>query len=226
MTCDDRAGQVLVCCQPPPPSSQTGLSRLPARRQPENISKMFRFVFVTVFALLGLASVAVAAPRVPSKLAPALRPRTVDPQFPNQPPSCPICAQNYDSISSCAQVAPVLANVSMIIFNPGAFINVIQCACTDTFQSVFPQCADCFQKTNQSDVLDAPDLPSVVSGMRNICALASTLFGNVSGVDNETTSTTASPAPTTSANAAAPLLKYIHSTLGVGLLSVFALLVL
>jgi len=29
-----------------------------------------------------------------------------------------------------------------IIFNPGAFIDIIKCACTDTFQSAYPQCAD------------------------------------------------------------------------------------
>ncbi|ETW84868.1 hypothetical protein HETIRDRAFT_247730, partial [Heterobasidion irregulare TC 32-1] len=95
---------------------------------------------------------------------------------------------NYDSISSCAEAAPVLANVSMIIFNPGAFIDVIKCACTDTFQSVFPQCADCFERTNQTDVLDTPDLPSVVSGMRQVCSLASALLGNVSETDGEVSS--------------------------------------
>ncbi|CDO68759.1 hypothetical protein BN946_scf184989.g25 [Trametes cinnabarina] len=79
------------------------------------------------------------------------------PVFPDQPPSCPICEQNYGSIDSCAQAAPVLANFSMVstlrgeltegntdtdmagaiqvIFNPGAFIDVIKCACADTFQS-------------------------------------------------------------------------------------------
>jgi hypothetical protein len=35
-----------------------------------------------------------------------------------------------------------------VIFNPGAFISVIKCACADTFQSVFPQCADwCVKST-------------------------------------------------------------------------------
>ena len=36
------------------------------------------------------------------------------PVFPDQPPSCPLCAQNYGSIDSCAQAAPVIANVSMV----------------------------------------------------------------------------------------------------------------
>ncbi|KAL4244378.1 hypothetical protein ABKN59_010534 [Abortiporus biennis] len=102
------------------------------------------------------------------------------PTFPDQPPSCPICAQNYDNINSCAEAAPVLANFSMIIFNPGAFIDVIKCACTDTFQSTFPQCVDCFVQTNQTQWLEPPeDLPSIVDGMRKICAIESTLLGNL-----------------------------------------------
>jgi len=33
------------------------------------------------------------------------------------------------------------------------FIDVIQCACTDTFQSAYPQCVDCFTQTNQTAFL-------------------------------------------------------------------------
>jgi cell division cycle protein 20 (cofactor of APC complex) len=36
------------------------------------------------------------------------------PTFPEQPPSCPICEQNYESIDSCALAAPVLANFTMV----------------------------------------------------------------------------------------------------------------
>jgi hypothetical protein len=36
------------------------------------------------------------------------------PVFPNDPPSCPICAGGYSNISSCAQAAPVLANFTMV----------------------------------------------------------------------------------------------------------------
>ncbi|KIK66245.1 hypothetical protein GYMLUDRAFT_157963 [Collybiopsis luxurians FD-317 M1] len=108
----------------------------------------------------------------------ALQHRTTQPTFPASPASCQICSANYASIQNCAEAAPVLANFSQIIFNPGAFINVIQCSCTETFQSVFPQCVDCFEQTNQTDVLAAPDLPSVLSGMRQICALESTLLGS------------------------------------------------
>ena len=41
-----------------------------------------------------------------------------EPQFPDQPPSCPICAQNFDSIDSCAQAAPVLQNFTMVSQSP------------------------------------------------------------------------------------------------------------
>ena len=99
--------------------------------------------------------------------------QTVRPYFPDTPASCPICASGYPNISTCAEAAPVLANFSSVcaycnmgvlahqmfkntslhhydtckkkvIFNPGAFISVIKCSCTDTFQYIFPQCADWF----------------------------------------------------------------------------------
>ncbi|KIY67637.1 hypothetical protein CYLTODRAFT_315957, partial [Cylindrobasidium torrendii FP15055 ss-10] len=108
------------------------------------------------------------------------------PYFPADIPSCPKCESDYGSIQHCAAAAPVLQNFSMIIFNPGAFIDVIQCACTETFQSVFPQCVDCFQQTNQTDVINTDDLPSVVAGMKQVCALESALLGNVSGANSAT----------------------------------------
>uniref|UniRef100_A0A8H7XML5 Uncharacterized protein n=1 Tax=Psilocybe cubensis TaxID=181762 RepID=A0A8H7XML5_PSICU len=82
-----------------------------------------------------------------------------------------------------------------IIFNPGAFIDVIRCACADTFKSVFPQCVDCFIQTNQTDVLDTSDLPSLVGSIRQICSLESALLGNVSGVDASLTGSNV-PLPT------------------------------
>jgi hypothetical protein len=79
-------------------------------------------------------------------------------------PSCPKCAPSWPNINSCAAACPVFSNFSMvyndpldllfhrtpayknpvqqIIFNPGAFIDVIKCSCTDTFQAAFPQCVD------------------------------------------------------------------------------------
>ncbi|KAH9920834.1 WD40 repeat-like protein [Epithele typhae] len=125
--------------------------------------------------------------------------RTDQPTFPSDNPSCPICEASYSSISSCAQAAPVLENFTLILFNPSAFIDIIQCACTDTFQSAYPQCVDCFIQTNQTQFLDADanELPSIVSGMRSVCALASTLLGGVASADGEVpSSTTTSTAPT------------------------------
>jgi len=118
--------------------------------------------------------------------------RGAEPYFPDTPPSCPICEKDYPNINSCAQACPVLANFSMIIFNPSAFIDVIKCSCTDTFQAAYPQCVDCFIKTDQEDLLNSKDLPSVVEGMRRICAMESVLLGNVSGANGYFTSTTSS----------------------------------
>jgi hypothetical protein len=48
---------------------------------------------------------------------PTLQYRTTQPYFPDYPPSCPICANNYPSINNCAQAAPILANFSMVRTN-------------------------------------------------------------------------------------------------------------
>jgi len=127
------------------------------------------------------------------------------PDFPSDIPSCVQCEANYSNIDSCAEAAPVLANFSMIIFNPGAFISIIECACGDTFQSAYPQCVDCFEQTNQTSFLNASssDLPGIITGIRNICALESTLLGGAASADGEVTPTSSAAAPTTSSNASA-----------------------
>ncbi|OSD00035.1 WD40 repeat-like protein [Trametes coccinea BRFM310] len=131
------------------------------------------------------------------------------PVFPDQPPSCPICEKDYGSIDSCAQAAPVLANFSMVIFNPGAFIDVIKCACADTFQSAYPQCVDCFIQTNQTQFLNSSNLPGVVDGIRKICALESSLLGGVATADGEVTPTTSLVVPiATGTTSGAALLSY------------------
>ncbi|KIP03022.1 hypothetical protein PHLGIDRAFT_111344 [Phlebiopsis gigantea 11061_1 CR5-6] len=127
------------------------------------------------------------------------------PTFPDQPASCPICAQNYAGIDSCAQAAPMLANVSMVIFNPGAFVDVIKCACADTFQSAYPQCVDCFEKTNQTSFLNTTDTNSVLSGINSICALASTLIGGAPSADGEVTPTSSAGSTPTTVSSAASL---------------------
>lgn len=88
--------------------------------------------------------------------------------------------QDYSSINSCAEASPVLSNFTMvspsaststtksspphwyqqIMFNPSAFIEVIKCACTDTFQSAFPQCVDWYVFSPMQSFLDGETLES------------------------------------------------------------------
>ncbi|TDL26800.1 hypothetical protein BD410DRAFT_715072 [Rickenella mellea] len=158
---------------------------------------MFKIFALSCFVLLSHlpSSQGSPSPRTPARVGSALLPRTT-PYFPDTPPSCPICAQNYDSINSCAQACPVFQNFSSVIFNPGPFIDTIKCACTDTFQAAFPQCVDCFGRTNQTGWLETDNLPAVVQGIRNVCAIASTLIGQAASADGEVPTTTAAPAPT------------------------------
>lgn len=53
-----------------------------------------------------------------------------------------------------------------------------------------------FIRTNQSEVLNTPNLPAVVDGMRKICALESTLLGNVSESNGEVTPAGTTPPAT------------------------------
>ena len=64
-------------------------------------------LFALVAAITLLCGAAHAMPHLAARQA-------AQPVFPAQPASCPICAQNYAGIDSCAQAAPVLANVSMV----------------------------------------------------------------------------------------------------------------
>jgi len=111
--------------------------------------------------------------------------KRTDPYFPDSPPSCTICQQDWPNMQSCAVSCSVFANPALIIFAPQTFVDVIKCSCTQTFQASFPQCADCFTLTNQTDVLQAQNLPSVLDGMRKICALESTLLGGVAGTNSQ-----------------------------------------
>ena len=84
------------------------------------------FVFLSLWSstiLSALASPYLPVPRIgqipPRRLgfAPDLgaqKRQDDQPQFPAQPPSCPICEQNFANIDSCAQAAPVLQNFSMV----------------------------------------------------------------------------------------------------------------
>jgi len=152
---------------------------------------LFILLFKVTISLSSAIPFATQAPQIqpyPSSSA-VHHCRAMEPSFPANIPSCPICQQNWNGIQNCASAAPVFANFSMIIYNPGAFIGVIECACTDTFTSTYPQCVDCFEQTNQTSLLDTPNAPSVVDGMRKVCALASTLLGGVAYTDGEATPT-------------------------------------
>ncbi|EKM78428.1 hypothetical protein AGABI1DRAFT_114712 [Agaricus bisporus var. burnettii JB137-S8] len=169
----------------------------------------FIFPFILVLSVLGVpTSVGVVRG---NNVHDSIQGRTT-PSFPDQPPSCPICAKDYPSISGCAEAAPVLQNFTNVIFNPGAFIDVIRCACVDTFQAVFPQCVDCFIKTGQEDILNTPDLPGVVEGMRNVCAVASSLLRNVSATNGESTPSDNVPPPSPTNSAPAQILERILMT--------------
>ncbi|SPO23486.1 uncharacterized protein UTRI_02165 [Ustilago trichophora] len=110
------------------------------------------------------------------------------PKFPSDIPSCPKCEERYSSLSSCMGASAVFANASSIFNNPIGYINVIKCACTDTFQAVYPQCLDCFQHTDQCYYLgtdpQGTGANKVVTNLRNICGLGSALLGGVATVNN------------------------------------------
>jgi len=164
---------------------------------------MLRLIALLSFLLPTFFLYTQASPRsLPDSLLSSVERRTVPPYFPPYPPSCPICAKSWPSIDSCAEASPVLANFSMIMFNPGAFIPVIKCACADTFQAAFPMCVDCFLQTNQSDVLDHKDLPDLIEGIRRICAIESVLLGGAATADGQVTpSGVAAPKPTITSGA-------------------------
>jgi len=156
------------------------------------------YLWLLIFSLLASVSPVLSLSLPYGGGSPTLQHRTT-PYFPSDPPSCPICEKDYWNINSCAQASPVLANFSMVIFNPGAFIDVMTCACTDTFRSAFPQCVDCFGQTNQTWVLDQDEtLPGVVNNLRDVCAFASTILGHVASADSELPSSTSTPTTSTS----------------------------
>jgi hypothetical protein len=159
----------------------------------------------SALCLLLLPILSFAIPSTPTvPLAARQDPST--PNFPSSPPSCVICSGSYSSINNCAAAASVFANLSQVLLNPAKFLTTIECACTDTFQSAFPQCADCFEQTNQTQFLTpmAAQVPSIVSGVRQICALASTILGHPVSVNSEAVGQTPiTPTPTAS-NAARP----------------------
>jgi len=139
--------------------------------------------------------------------------RYSQPYFPDYPPSCQICEQNYDQIDNCPNASVVLSNFSQIISSPLQFFSVIECACKNTFQSTYPQCVDCFEQTNQTVFLEPPsgNLSSVIIGMQQICALGSSIFGHVASANSELPGQT----PITVASAGAAFRRAGVSLLGI-----------
>ncbi|SYW77866.1 uncharacterized protein UBRO2_02058 [Ustilago bromivora] len=111
------------------------------------------------------------------------------PSFPSDIPSCPKCEEHYPSLSSCMGASAIFANASNLFNNPIGYINVIKCACTDTFQAVYPQCLDCFQHTDQCYYLgtdpEGTGANNVITNIRNICGLGSALLGGVAAANND-----------------------------------------
>ncbi|CAE6462131.1 unnamed protein product [Rhizoctonia solani] len=146
-------------------------------------------------------ALAMPAPTVVKIIEPSTLHKRKAPYFPVYPPSCPKCQVDFDNINSCADASAALTDPQSIILNPVGFYDLIKCACTDTFQSAFPQCVHCFIQTNQTSVIDADitpnssELPAIVTGMRQVCALSSTLLGGVASADPQVASSTPS-APT------------------------------
>jgi len=170
-----------------------------------------------VITLLMLPIAALARPAA----TPTFVARDAEPTWPASPPSCYICEASYPEINSCAQAAVIFANVSLILYNPASFITTIECACTDTFQSAYPQCVDCFEQTNQTDFLNAnmDQIPSIVQGIRQICALGSTLFGGVVATNGEQVGGTPTVVPSPTAVNSAPILLPGASQLWLGILA-------
>ncbi|KAJ7270641.1 hypothetical protein B0H12DRAFT_1093219 [Mycena haematopus] len=127
---------------------------------------MVLFIAVAVLPLLAL--LVAASPYNDASLR---RRNASDPDFPSSPPSCGLCAQNYSSIELCITVIPVVANFTTVLDNPGSFVDVLTCGCSTTFNITFPECVDCFENTNQQDVLNMDDPDAVLTGLTKVCAL-------------------------------------------------------
>ncbi|KAN0064224.1 hypothetical protein ACQY0O_003391 [Thecaphora frezii] len=139
------------------------------------------------------------------------------PSFPSNIPSCPKCEADYPNLSHCMGAASAFANSTSIFNSPMAYINVIRCACTDTFQAVFPQCVDCFQHTNQCYYLgtdpQGTGAGELVTNIRNICGFGSALLGGVASANtNIANYTVTAPGTYTDVTATGP--GYIDQSTG------------
>ncbi|KAJ7271094.1 hypothetical protein C8J57DRAFT_1320692 [Mycena rebaudengoi] len=168
-------------------------------------------LFIVAAAALRLVALfANASPYSAGTLAVQRRADNIeDPTFPDSPESCGVCEEKYDSIKLCISVAPIMKDFTSVITNPGSFINVITCACSEPFKTTFPNCVTCFKATNQTEVLNMPDPDSVIAGINKVCALKDSFgLGDSSpATSSDTTSSTTSPPPATTSSGSARTTK-------------------
>ncbi|CAO1626401.1 unnamed protein product [Sympodiomycopsis kandeliae] len=133
------------------------------------------------------------------------------PTFPANIASCQKCEPNYPKISSCALASSAFQNGTTIFSDPTKYYSIIKCACVDTFQNSYPQCLDCFQHTDQCYYLGTDpkgtQAPAIITNMRQICALGSSLLGGVASTNQHGYNysyTPSSPGTYTDVNSYAP----------------------
>ncbi|KAJ7756339.1 hypothetical protein B0H16DRAFT_1721934 [Mycena metata] len=164
---------------------------------------LFIAAAAAVLPLLALRVAGSPAPASFGELSLQRRDDTPEPQFPSSPATCGQCQQasmqNYDNIKLCMSLVPIMANSSTVIANPGSFIDVLTCGCTEPFKSTFPECVDCFENTNQDAVLNITDVDAVTQGLAKVCALEGAIFGIGDSSSSTTSSATTATTTTTAA---------------------------
>lgn len=95
------------------------------------------------------------------------------------------------------EASAVFENATNIFNSPLKYIDVLKCSCTDTFQAVYPQCLDCFQRTGQCQYLGTDPkgtgAPAIVGNLRNICGFASGILGGAEKANNPSSNNSYTP---------------------------------
>lgn len=92
--------------------------------------------------------------------------------------------------------------------------------------SLKPGGENSFQQTNQTSLLNTPNAPAVVDGMRKVCALASTLLGGVAYTDGEATPTSSVYLPPSATATASGARAVVNEPVGLILVVLGAVLVM
>jgi hypothetical protein len=99
-------------------------------------------------------------------------------QQPTQPyfdpsiPSCVACEKDYGKLNSCSASWQTFRSLSDAIMNPVGFIDVVKCACGDSFRRVYSLCIECFAKTGQTNTVFNTNVPPSVEDIRSMCQTA------------------------------------------------------